>query len=84
MSCFKKCLKVKEGSAAAKNIDEGVEWIFDSAAKFIRAEAEAHGIVIPDTLEDKLYRYGVKQGALALRDKDVQYYEDKAVGKLTP
>lgn len=82
MSCFKKCLKIEKGSAAEKHVDKGVEWIFESAAKFIRAEAEQNGIVIPDGLEDKLYRYGAKQGVLPIRDKDVQYYGDKAMNKL--
>ena len=77
MSCFKKCLKVEEGSDAAEHIDNATEWIFSEAAKFLRSRAESQGIAIPDTLEDKLYRYGIKNGLLPMREQDELYYAHK-------
>ena len=75
MSCIKKCLGAEEDSAVGDALDDGLEWVFDSAAKFIRAEALVHGITVPDTLEGKLYRYGVKNGVLPVRDPEVPLFD---------
>ena len=77
MSCIKKCIGVKRGSAAAEAVDKGVEWIFENGAAYIRGQAEKQGVTVPPELDDKLRRWGVKMGLLPATRDDLDHELDK-------
>lgn len=47
------------------------------AAEFLRKKAEEQGFTLPDGIEDKLYRFGIKAGVVAARAQDVAYFSAK-------
>jgi len=77
MSCIKKCLGAKRGSASAQAIDKGVDWVFENGANYIRAQAEKEGVTIPPELDDKLRRWGVKMGILPATRDDLDHELNK-------
>jgi len=81
MSCFKKCFKLEPGGRAAQNVDKGAEWMFVQAADFLTKTAADYGFTMPEDIEDKLYRVGIKAGMVPMREQDERYYEEKRAYK---